>query len=94
MKTANDAIKIVGFSLLAGIVGAGIGVLFAPHKGSKTRRKLTKGAKEMADNFQDKMKDEAAVLSDKVEELKDQTMFAIDEIIKDIKHKANELVHY
>lgn len=91
MKPSNDTIKVIGFSLLAGIVGAVIGLLFAPHKGTKIRRRLAERSKDIAGDIEDKMKDEAKALSNKVEELKDETMSAIEEIIKDVKHKANGL---
>jgi gas vesicle protein len=94
MKTSNNTIKIVGFSLLAGMVGAGIGLLFAPHKGTKTRRRVAERAKDIAEDIQDKIKDEAKVLSNKVEELEDLTLSAIGDIIKDVKHKVNGLVHH
>lgn len=94
MKSSNNTFKVIGFSLLASVVGAGIGILLAPHKGSKTRNKLIRGAKEMAENIQDKIKDEAGVLSSKASKLEDQAKAGLKEKIKSIKHTANELLHY
>lgn len=39
-------------NLLIGVgVGAALGILFAPHKGSKTRRKLTQRGHELKDGW-------------------------------------------
>lgn len=39
-------------NLLIGVgVGAVLGILFAPHKGSKTRRKLTQSGQELKDGW-------------------------------------------
>ena len=94
MSISNKTLKVIGFALIASVVGAAAGILFAPHKGSKTRRKLAKGAKEMAEDFKDKIKDEAKEVTSKIEKLEDQAKDGLDDIIKGVKKKLNGLVHY
>jgi gas vesicle protein len=67
-------------------VGAALGVLFAPDKGSVTRKKLMGGAKDLADDLKQKMMEEANVFRARAEELE-----AIDAgKIADISHNMNQ----
>lgn len=56
MKDNNDTGKLIGAVLLGAAIGAVIGVLFAPDKGSETRKKIMKGAKDLADEVEEALK--------------------------------------
>lgn len=79
MKNTNGTGKIVGALLLGatagGIVGAALGILFAPEKGNKTRRKLlakggdlTDSVKDMVIDLVEEVKREAGTVKNKVTE--------------------------
>jgi gas vesicle protein len=83
MKKSN-----VVFGILAGAaVGALLGVLFAPDKGSKTRRKLYRKGEDMVDDLKDKAHD----LAEKANELSRKASKLVDKVnekVQTVKHEA------
>ncbi|MDZ4757932.1 MAG: YtxH domain-containing protein [Bacteroidota bacterium] len=71
MENSNTTVKVIGALVAGALVGAALGVLFAPDKGSNTRNKLVSGAKNLADDLKQKMKDEANSLRKKAENMED-----------------------
>ena len=59
--------------LLAGVaIGATLGILFAPDKGSSTRKKISKKGDEYADELEKKFNDFIDSLNKKYETVKDE----------------------
>jgi gas vesicle protein len=56
MEKSNDTGKIIGAVLLGAAIGAALGVLFAPEKGTATRKKMMDGLKDLADEFKETLK--------------------------------------
>ena len=50
----NSTTKIIGALLLGASVGGSLGILFAPHKGSKTRKRILKKGEMLSDSIKDK----------------------------------------
>ena len=82
-------------ALLAGAaIGVGLGILFAPDKGSKTREKIKEGFDDLKDQAKSKLDfldDETkAKISDTKEELKDK----VDNLLSDSSYKAEEAITF
>lgn len=78
--------------ILAGLAtGAVLGILFAPDKGRKTRRKLIGGAKGLADDFAKKIKDEVSALRSKATDLENLAVEKVSDITNNVKQKVDTL---
>ena len=53
-NSSNDTKKIIGALLIGTAVGAAIGILFAPAKGTKTRQAISDKAEDLTDTMKDK----------------------------------------
>ena len=59
MTTRNNNIGLAAGSFIIGaLIGASVGVLFAPYKGKKTRKLIAKVVKETTANFTTKIEEE------------------------------------
>ncbi len=92
MENSNDTVKVIGSILLGSLVGATIGVLFAPHKGSKTRRRLLNGAQSISDEIKCPINEEVQALRIKADELEIMASEKITGLSTTLKHNADSLV--
>jgi gas vesicle protein len=74
----------VFLGLLAGLAaGALLGVLFAPDKGSETRRKMSQKGKDFVDDVKNKYDDFVRGVNQKIDSVKEEADF--------IKSKASKM---
>jgi gas vesicle protein len=56
--------KVLGALVVGAAAGAALGVLFAPDKGSETRKRIVKGTNSLIDQLNDKIEEGKSALSD------------------------------
>ncbi len=54
MGNSNDGGKLIGAILLGITIGGALGILFAPDKGSETRKKISSKSGDLSDTIKDK----------------------------------------
>jgi len=70
METSNNVGKTIGALLLGALVGGAIGVLFAPDKGSRTRRRIIEKGEDITDSMKEKFNDFMEDIKEEIETVK------------------------
>ena len=83
--------KIVA-AVLAGVaVGAALGILFAPEKGSEVRRRIAKKSKDYADELGEKAHEFMDGITEKFESVKEDAMRMTENGKKKVEQVGNSL---
>lgn len=53
MENSNNKSKVISALMVGTVVGAAVGILFAPNKGKKTRQNIAKGTQNLANSAKD-----------------------------------------
>lgn len=78
--------------LLAGAaIGVGLGILFAPDKGSKTREKIKTGFDDLKDEAKEKFSGSKEELKEAVDNLLSKSSYKAEEAITFLEEKLAEL---
>lgn len=80
MENSHDTIRVIGALMVGAFLGAALGILFAPEKGSVVRGKIASTAKDLAEDLKRKLKEEASKLRNKANELEDLAEDKMDEM--------------
>ncbi|WP_299674939.1 YtxH domain-containing protein [uncultured Tenacibaculum sp.] len=99
---SNNNNNILGI-LLGVAAGAGLGILFAPNKGSKTRKKIVDSAiatkdivideaNSISDELNNKVENLSNNISDSFHSKKSSLEDKIEEIIKDASYKTDDII--
>lgn len=70
METPSNIGKTVGALLVGAAIGGALGILFAPDKGSRTRKKLMAKGEDLTDTMKDKFEDFMDSVKEEIEEAK------------------------
>lgn len=78
MENSNSNVKLIGALLVGAAIGGVLGILFAPDKGSETRKKILSKGEDLTDSMTEKFNDFIADIKKEAEI---------------VKGKANEYMH-
>ncbi len=91
METPEGLGKTIGVLLLGAAVGGVLGILFAPDKGIKTRKKLMDKSEDITDSLKEKFESLIEEAKEQIEALKDHTSeHAHNGVAKIEKHRVNK----
>jgi gas vesicle protein len=86
MENSNNTAKLLGALLVGAAVGGVLGILFAPDKGSETRKKILSKGEDLSDAIKDKFKDLMDEAKREAESVREKT----NEFKNDAKAKAEK----
>lgn len=89
---ANNTGQTLLALLTGAAIGAGIGILYAPDKGTNTRKKIEKSAKKAQKELQAKLNETKSNLSDKAYAAKQSFEEKLDETLSNASYKADEVL--
>ncbi len=89
---ANDSGNVV-LALLTGVaIGAGMGILYAPDKGSKTRKKIKKKAMDAREEVASRVSQATEELTKTADAKKLDFERRLDESISNMSYKADDII--
>lgn len=81
--------------VLAGIaIGAGLGILFAPDKGSKTRKMVKDGFDDANNDFHHKFDSVSSQLGDKLTTAKFDLEETYEDMVSNMSHKTEDVISF
>jgi gas vesicle protein len=82
-------------ALLTGVaIGAGVGILFAPDKGSKTREKFKDGFDDAKNELKSRFDSASLELKDKFSNAKYDLEGTYEELVSNMSHKTDDVISF
>ncbi|MEQ8219596.1 MAG: YtxH domain-containing protein [Arenibacter sp.] len=88
----NDSGNTLLALLTGAAIGAGIGILYAPDKGTKTRKKIKKKAMETTDDLTSRISHAKEELTKTAEAKKVDFEQMLEETISNMSYKADDII--
>jgi gas vesicle protein len=91
---ANNTGNTIVAVLVGAAIGAGIGILFAPDKGSKTREKLKDGFDDAKHNLEDKFHELSEKVIGKAMVTKNDLDGNYENIVSSLSNKTEDVISF
>lgn len=91
MKNCNE--KVMKSFVLGAAIGASLGILYAPYKGSKTRKKIKGSAVDAKDDVSKFLKNSKDELTKTAHETKEAFEGKLEEVISSLSFKAENIIN-
>ena len=85
--------NVLLYFLTGAAIGSGIGFLFAPHKGSKTRNKIKHSIAGTTHDISDQLKHAKDVLTKTAHDTKEAFDKKLDDAISTMSYKAEDIIN-
>ncbi len=89
---ANNSGNTILAILTGAAIGAGIGILFAPDKGSKTRGKIKEGYKDAQKDLQKKYETLSEEVKTKLSTTKVDLEGSYEDLVSNMSHKTEDVI--
>ena len=80
--------------LIGAVIGAGIGILFAPDKGSKTREKMKDGFDDIKNELKNKLDHASEEFKDKFSTAKIDLEETYEDLVSNMSHKTEDVISF
>lgn len=87
-NTGNTLLAV----LSGAVIGAGLGILFAPDKGSKTREKIKDGFEDAKNDLKHKFENVSEELKSKFSKSKEDLEDTYEEMVSKMSHKTEDMI--